>query len=238
MFMLDVEDDSFHVTREGYSHLSDSEWDTFGRMSVPMGEPAISGMLKSQSRDQQHASINKFLQGELAVERQKIAFLQKQGSHQSMGGPTHMRRTKTVKIDISRYKGIDEDSLLRWFVELDDAMRARHIEGLKLHDPSVFESLKILKSRLKETFEPPRAEFRARSALLRLTQGKRDVHAYAQHLRYLASSVTENPVDEHTLINVFIYGLVDGSVKTHMFQDDFYTLERAIAYAEQEDVSL
>uniref|UniRef100_A0AAV1VKW4 Retrotransposon gag domain-containing protein n=1 Tax=Peronospora matthiolae TaxID=2874970 RepID=A0AAV1VKW4_9STRA len=82
--------------------------------------------------------------------------------------------------------------------------------GLKLHDPNVFKSLKILKSRFKETFEPPRAESRARSALLRLKQGKRDVHAYAQHLRYLTSSVTENPVDEHTLINVFIYGLVDG----------------------------
>uniref|UniRef100_A0AAV1TAP8 CCHC-type domain-containing protein n=1 Tax=Peronospora matthiolae TaxID=2874970 RepID=A0AAV1TAP8_9STRA len=109
---------------------------------------------------------------------------------------------------------------------------------LKLHDPNVFESLDILKSRLEETFEPPRAEFRARSALLRLKQVKRDVHAYAQHLRYLASSVTDNPVDEHTLINVFIYGLVDGTVKTYMFREDFHTLERAIAYAEQEDFSL
>uniref|UniRef100_A0AAV1T023 Retrotransposon gag domain-containing protein n=1 Tax=Peronospora matthiolae TaxID=2874970 RepID=A0AAV1T023_9STRA len=233
MNMLDVEDDSFHVTRKGYSHLSDSEWEVVGRVSV------LSGRTR-------HQSINKFLQGELAVERQKIALLQQQGSHESMGGSTHMRRTETLKIDISRYKGTDEDSLLRWFVELDDAIRARHIEGdemqvtfalsnltgraktwalgLKLHDPNVFESLEILKSRLKMTFEPPRAEFRARSALLRLMQGKRDVHAYAQHLRYLASSVTENPVDEHTLINVFIYGLVDGPVKTYMFQEDFHTL--------------
>uniref|UniRef100_A0AAV1TPY7 Retrotransposon gag domain-containing protein n=1 Tax=Peronospora matthiolae TaxID=2874970 RepID=A0AAV1TPY7_9STRA len=147
-----------------------------------------------------------------------------------MGGTTHMRRSETSKIDFSRYKGTDEDSLLRWFVELDDAIRARHIEGdemqvtfalsnvtgraktwalgLKLHDPNVFESLEILKSRLKETFEPPRAESRARSALSRLKQGKRDVHAYAQHLRYLAISVTESHVDEHTLINVFIYGTV------------------------------
>uniref|UniRef100_A0AAV1UR98 Retrotransposon gag domain-containing protein n=1 Tax=Peronospora matthiolae TaxID=2874970 RepID=A0AAV1UR98_9STRA len=110
--------------------------------------------------------------------------------------------------------------------------------GLNLHDQNVFESLEILKSLLKETFEPPRSEFRARSALLRLKQGRRDVHAYAQHLRYLASSVTENPVDEHTLVNVFIYGLVDGPVKTYMLQEDFHTLEQAIAYAEQEDFSL
>uniref|UniRef100_A0AAV1UCW7 Uncharacterized protein n=1 Tax=Peronospora matthiolae TaxID=2874970 RepID=A0AAV1UCW7_9STRA len=76
MNMLDVEDDSFHVTREGYSHLSDSEWEVVGRMSVLMGEPAISDMLVSLSRDQQHAAFNKFLQGELIVERQKIALLQ------------------------------------------------------------------------------------------------------------------------------------------------------------------
>uniref|UniRef100_A0AAV1VFS9 Retrotransposon gag domain-containing protein n=1 Tax=Peronospora matthiolae TaxID=2874970 RepID=A0AAV1VFS9_9STRA len=110
--------------------------------------------------------------------------------------------------------------------------------GLKLDDPNVFESLQTLKSRLKETFEPPRTEFKARSTLLRLKQGKRDVHDYAQHLRHLASSVTENLIDEHTLINVFIYGLVDGQVKAYMFRDDFHTLEKAIAYAEQEDFSL
>uniref|UniRef100_A0AAV1VM95 Uncharacterized protein n=1 Tax=Peronospora matthiolae TaxID=2874970 RepID=A0AAV1VM95_9STRA len=129
MNMLDVEDDSFHVTREGYSHPSDSEWEVVGCMSVLMDKLTISGVLDSFRRDQQHSAINKFLQGEIAVERQKIALLQQQGSHQSMGGPTHMRRPETLKIDISRYQGTDEDSLLRWFVEFDDAIRALHIKG-------------------------------------------------------------------------------------------------------------
>uniref|UniRef100_A0AAV1UA22 Uncharacterized protein n=1 Tax=Peronospora matthiolae TaxID=2874970 RepID=A0AAV1UA22_9STRA len=44
MNMLDVEDDSFHVTRESYSHPSELEWEVVGRMSVLMGEPAIRGM--------------------------------------------------------------------------------------------------------------------------------------------------------------------------------------------------
>ena len=124
---------------------------------------------------------------------------------------------------------------MRWFVELDDAIRARHIVddqmqvafaqsnlagraktwalGLKLRDPDVFGSLKkMLKSRLKQTFEPPRAEFRARTELLKLNQGKRDVHAYAQHIRLLASCITNNPVHEHTLITVFMQGLTDGPV--------------------------
>uniref|UniRef100_A0AAV1TVZ0 Uncharacterized protein n=1 Tax=Peronospora matthiolae TaxID=2874970 RepID=A0AAV1TVZ0_9STRA len=59
--MLDGEDDSFYVTREGYSHLSDSDWEVVGRMGVLMGEPAIIGKLESLSIDQQHAAINKFL---------------------------------------------------------------------------------------------------------------------------------------------------------------------------------
>uniref|UniRef100_A0AAV1TC23 Uncharacterized protein n=1 Tax=Peronospora matthiolae TaxID=2874970 RepID=A0AAV1TC23_9STRA len=68
MDVLDVEDDSFHVTRESYSHLSDSAWETVGHMGVLMDEPGISGMLESLSRDQQHAAINKFLQGNLPSE--------------------------------------------------------------------------------------------------------------------------------------------------------------------------
>ena len=67
MNMLYDEGDSYHVTRESYSHLSDSEWEVVGRMSMLMGEPAISGMSESLSNYQQHASINKFLQEELAV---------------------------------------------------------------------------------------------------------------------------------------------------------------------------
>uniref|UniRef100_A0AAV1T1D4 Uncharacterized protein n=1 Tax=Peronospora matthiolae TaxID=2874970 RepID=A0AAV1T1D4_9STRA len=52
MNMLDVEDDSFHVTREGYFHLSESEWEVVGRMSVLVREPAISDRSESLSRDQ------------------------------------------------------------------------------------------------------------------------------------------------------------------------------------------
>uniref|UniRef100_A0AAV1VAC4 Uncharacterized protein n=1 Tax=Peronospora matthiolae TaxID=2874970 RepID=A0AAV1VAC4_9STRA len=95
--MLGVEDDSFHVSREGYSHLSDSYWKIVGRMSVLIGEPAISGMLEFLSRGQRHAAIDTFLQEELAVERQKIVLLQQQVSHQSMGGPTHNASTRNLE---------------------------------------------------------------------------------------------------------------------------------------------
>ena len=109
---------------------------------------------------------------------------------------------------------------------------------LKLHDPYVFGSLDIFKSRLRQTFEPPRADFRARSELLMLKQGKRDVHAYAQHIRLLASCITSNPVHEHTLITVFMQGIPDGPVKTHLFRLELDTLEESIAVAEQENFSM
>ena len=109
--------------------------------------------------------------------------------------------------------------------------------GLEMSDPYAFESLEAFKTRLKQTFEPLRAEFRARSELLKLKQGKRDVHAYAQHIRLLASSVIANPVHEHTLITVFVQGLVDGPVRNHLFRLELDTLEQAISAAEQEDLA-
>ena len=82
----------------------------------------------------------------------------------------------------------------------------------------MFGSLEVIKTRLIQTFKQPRAEFRARSELLKLNQGKRDVHAYAQHIRLLATCITTNPVHEHTLITVFMQGIADGPVKIHLFR--------------------
>ena len=94
-----------------------------------------------------------------------------------------------------------------------------------------------LKTRLKQTFEPPRAEFRARSELLKIRQGKRDVHAYSQHIRLLASSITTEPVNEQTLIMLFMQGLVDDPIKTHLFRVELRFLEEATAVAEQRNFS-
>ena len=100
-----------------------------------------------------------------------------------MGGTTHTHRPEILKVDISKYRGVEEDSLLLWFVELDRAIKGRRIDdeqmkfrfsqanlaeraktwvlGLEMSDPYAFESLEASKTRLKQTFEPPRDEFRA-----------------------------------------------------------------------------
>ena len=271
MDMLDDSGNTHHVSPESYSFLSDIERSAVERMSSTVGNDAILALLSNLDRDALHSTIAKFIQHELDEMKEKVALLNQQGSQQAellrlqqvqtpVPGMTQTRRPETLKIDISKYRGVEEDSLLRWFVELDDAIRARHIVdeqmqvafaqsnlagraktwalGLKLRDPYVFGSLEVFKTRLKQTFEPPRAEFRARSELLKLKQGKRDVHAYAQHIRLLASCITNNPVHEHTLITVFMQGLTDGPVKTHLFRLELDTLEEAISVAEQEDFSL
>ena len=114
-----------------------------------------------------------------------------------MGGTNHTRRPELLKVDIAKYRGVEKDSLLLWFVELCRAIHALRIENeqmkltyaqthlagqaktwvlrIELSEPYVFGSLEVFKHRLKRTFEPPRAEFRAKSEILKLKQGKRDV---------------------------------------------------------------
>uniref|UniRef100_A0AAV1VE35 Uncharacterized protein n=1 Tax=Peronospora matthiolae TaxID=2874970 RepID=A0AAV1VE35_9STRA len=113
-----------------------------------MGIHAVSVMLEALNRDAQHATVAKFIQNELDAEREKVALIHQQGSQQAellreqgaqlfdllrqqqaaAGESMHSRRLETLKIDISKYRGVEEDSLLRWFVELDDAIRARRID--------------------------------------------------------------------------------------------------------------
>ena len=109
-------------------------------MSSTVGNDAILAMLSSLDRDALHSAIAEFIQYELdeAKEKEKVALLNQQGSQQAellrlqqvqtpVPGMTQTRRPETLKIDISKYRGVEKDSLLRWFVELDDAIRARHI---------------------------------------------------------------------------------------------------------------
>ena len=124
MNMLD-EENSFHATREGFSHLSDIEWSAAERMSSTVGETAIRAILESLDRYQQHAAISRFIQNELVAEREKVALLHQQGSQQAeqlrelgarqtellrqqqfnaaVGGTTHTRRPEILKVDISKY---------------------------------------------------------------------------------------------------------------------------------------
>ena len=71
-----------------------------------------------------------------------------------------------------------------------------------------------------------------------MEQDKCDLHAYAHHTRYLVSCIVAKPIDDQTQVTVFIKGLTDGPVKTHLFLLELDRLDQAISVAEQEDFSL
>ena len=86
-------------------------------------QEAVGAMLSTLGPDEQHATIAKFIQNELNAEREKVALLHPQGSQKTellaaATGSTHTRRPESPKIDISKCIGAEEDSILRWFVEL------------------------------------------------------------------------------------------------------------------------
>ena len=136
-------------------------------MSSTVGEEAIWAMLSSRDRDQKHSVISKFLQQELVRSRAQVALLLQQYHQRNeelrpsqSAQSTRERRPGSRKLEISKYHGVEDDSLFRWFVEVDDAIEARRIDdermqvafaqshlagdarnwalNLKLHDPNVF----------------------------------------------------------------------------------------------------
>ena len=97
-------------------------------MSSTVGEEAIWAMLSSRDRDQKHSVISKFLQQELDYSRAQVTVLQqhyrqrteKPRQQQSQSAElTREHRRESLKLEIAKHHGVEEDSLLRWFVELD-----------------------------------------------------------------------------------------------------------------------
>ena len=129
----DGSEDTNHGIRENYSYLSDVEWSAIERMTSAVGEEAVWSLLSLNDRDQQHSIIAKFIQRELDAARAEVTqihqqghqqseFLRQQQSQSAVAASTRERRRETLKLEVSKYRGIPEDSLLRWFLEVDDAV--------------------------------------------------------------------------------------------------------------------
>jgi hypothetical protein len=242
-------------SREFYPHLRDDEWEAFRRMGQVYGDAVVIAMLGNLSEDAQRAAARSFmLEEERALHREALAT--------ALARPTAAPaapRVETLKLAVSPFKG-EGEPLLRWLTELDIAIQARNIMdvhlqvsfamsvlggrartwayGRKMADANCFASYEDFKRELREAFEPPKSQFRARAEFLALRQGKSDVHAYAQRARYLVSSIVTEPLAHETQVVTFMMGLNDGPVKTYLFREYPTTLENAIALAVQEDFSL
>lgn len=236
------------LDRNDYLHLSDEEWLAYARMVDTIGEDSVGMMLTTFSPDEQKKAAVRFMHREVMR------------VHAQPATPSAPRRVPPLKLDISPYRGGESEPLLRWFVELDAAIEARQLTdpsqqvafamsklagraktwayGKRMADSNCFPTYEHFKYDLKQAFEPPKCEFRARAEFLDLRQGRSDLHDYVQRARYLVSSVVSEPIEEATRVVTFMKGLNDGPIKTQLFREYPATMEEAISLALQEEFSL
>ncbi|KAF1334651.1 reverse transcriptase, partial [Globisporangium splendens] len=202
------------INREDCLHLSDLEWSAFQRMRTIIGEKAVFAILATLSQDQHRLTAIGFLQKE-AEDR---------GREATRAAPAQVQfpRQKPVRLEVAKYGGGDNEPLLRWFVEIDVAIRSGQIYdpeqqvdfamsklagraknwafGRRMADHGYFSTLSEFKGDIRAAFEPPKSEFRTRTEFLEIRQDKRDLHAYIQHARYLVSSIVSEPIDMATQV--------------------------------------
>ncbi|KAF1327440.1 reverse transcriptase, partial [Globisporangium splendens] len=240
--------ETVELTNEYFPHLSSYEWSALERMRNVIGEAAVISLLRSASpEDQKNAAVS-FMHHEIMSSREQVAT------------PVSSLRTVPLKLDVSPYRGGENEPLSRWFVELDAAITARQLRdpsqqvlfamsnlagrakswayGKRLSDPNCFYSYEDFKAELKAAFETPQSEFRARAEFLKLRQGRFDLHSYAQRARYLVSSIVDEPIDVPTQVVTFMTGLNDGPIRNQLFREYPKTLDEAISRAMQEEFSI
>ncbi|KAF1333665.1 reverse transcriptase, partial [Globisporangium splendens] len=240
--------ETVELTIEGFPHLSSHEWMALERMRDVIGEAAVVSLLRSASPEDQKSAVVSFMHHEIMSSRKQVAT------------PVSSLRTVPPKLDVSPYRGGENEPLSRWFVELDAAITARQLRdpsqqvlfamsnlagrakswayGKRLADLNCFPSYDHFKTELKKAFEPPQSEFRARAEFLKLRQGRFDLHSYEQRARYLVSSIVDEPIDVPTQVVTFMTGLNDGPIRNQLFREYPKTLDEAIERAMQEEFSI
>lgn len=176
-----------------------------------------------------------------------------------MQPPPPRTEDSRLKLEVSLYHGKEEENLNRWFTEIIIAMDVQKIHAAKqqlafamsklrgrardwaygciMKDVRRFMDFDTLREAMIQTFQPPKCEFRIRQQLLTVRQGNKSLHDFTQRIRYLSTSLTSTPMDEDTLVSIFLQGLKDGPVRTQLFRSYPKSLEDAISEALQEEFS-
>ncbi|KAF1331234.1 reverse transcriptase, partial [Globisporangium splendens] len=240
--------ETVELMNEHFPHLSSHEWAALERMRAVIGEAAVISLLRSASPDEQRNAATSFMHHDIM------------NTHRQPATPVTTMRVAPLKLDVSPYRGGENEPLARWFVELDAAITARQLRdpmqqvlfamsnlagrakswayGKRLAEPHCFYDLDDFKRELKRAFEPPQSEFRARAEFLKLRQGRYDLHSYAQRARYLVSSIVNEPIDVSTQVVTFMAGLNDGPIRNQLFREYPKTLGETIERAMQEEFSI
>lgn len=231
-----------------FPFLTTDEFMALARMNEAIGG-AMFQLFMNLSQSEQSQTVKQFIMDE----RSKSESLYKQAyTNASM-------QNKSLKLHVSNYSGAESENLIRWFTELDMSINVRclpHEEhkvayamslltgraknwayGCRMQDPECFPTYDNFKKSLELAFQPPKCEFRLKSQLLDTKQGNKNLYEYIQEMRYLISGIVQNPVDENTLVSIFMKGLKAGPVRTQLFREYPQTFENAVALAMQEEFS-
>ncbi|KAF1330198.1 hypothetical protein FI667_g5392, partial [Globisporangium splendens] len=155
------------ITRGDCLHLSDLGWSALQRLGKVVGEKSVFAILATCQPEQHRLMETWFLQKEV----------EERG------------REATCAVT-ARCGGGDKEPLLRWFVEIDAAIRSEQIHdseqqvdftmsklagrakswafGRRMADYHCFRTLAEFKSDIRAAIEPPRSEFRTRTEFLEI----------------------------------------------------------------------
>ena len=237
---------AFH--REDFAHLSNEQFEAIPRIYNALGTIAAEGIMHMVHAEQ-IATINTFIQNEQQTVRNAYhqALVQQGGS------------TRSLKLEVAKFSGNEKENLTRWLTELEMSINVRNLSqeehkvayamsllsgraknwayGCRMRDTRCFKTYEEFRESLEAAFQPPKCEFRLKAQLLSIQQGTRNLYDYVQEIRYLVSGIVNHPVDENTLVSIFLKGLKLGPVRTHLFRVYPETLEEAISTAVQEEFS-
>ena len=101
--------DGQELDQSQYPHLSSLEWSALYRLSTLVGLKSVSRLLTLGDAKSHLDAATSFLRYE-ASERE-----------------SRTSGTKSVKIEVTKYAGTEQESLPRWFVELETAFFAQQI---------------------------------------------------------------------------------------------------------------
>ncbi|KAF1332715.1 reverse transcriptase, partial [Globisporangium splendens] len=107
--------ETVELTNEHFPHLSSHEWAALERMRAVIGDAAVISLLRSASPDEQRNAATSFMHHEIM------------NTHRQPATPATAMRVAPLKLDVSPYRGGENEPLARWFVELDAAITARQL---------------------------------------------------------------------------------------------------------------
>ena len=268
--------------REDFPHLNDSQWGTLHRMAGLFGDAAV-GSLLTEDPAVHIARINAFREHERscvdtataqateavtqslrALHMQERDQLTAQHNAALAAAKTDSRvrdHARPIKLDVSLFEGRDGENIMRWFLEVEVAMRAARIveEDMKvafgmsflkkksvchewaytvlLHDLNVFPTWEIFKEKLYLHHQGKHMAHNHRARFLACKQGKSSVYAYVQELRQLAASIASEDMTEAVKVTTILEGLNVGPARTQLFRADPKSFEEACRIAIEEDNS-